>query len=74
MTDQPMFADIPADQWVPIEKSGELAVALATGRADALTGRFIHALDDLDSMINRAAEISSENMQTLGLRSVSEHY
>jgi NAD(P)-dependent dehydrogenase (short-subunit alcohol dehydrogenase family) len=74
MTDQPMFADIPADQWVPIEKSGELVVGLASGRADSLSGRFIHALDDLDDLIRRTEEITGDNLQTLALRSISEHY
>ncbi|CAE7149090.1 fabG [Symbiodinium necroappetens] len=67
MTDQPQFADIPDDQWVPIEKSGELVVALASGKADKLAGRFIHALDDLDELIANAEEITSKNLQALTL-------
>lgn len=67
MTDRPQFADIPDDQWVPIEKSGELVVALASGKADKLAGRFIHALDDLDELIANADEITGKNLQALTL-------
>jgi len=67
MTDLPQFADIPADQWVPIKKSGALVVALASGKADALSGRFIHALDDLDALIAHADEIIKHNLQALRL-------
>ena len=68
MTDIPQFADVPADQWVPIKKTGELVVALASGKADVLAGRFIHALDDLDSLIEQADKIVAENLQTLSMQ------
>ncbi|MEM7000910.1 MAG: SDR family oxidoreductase [Pseudomonadota bacterium] len=68
MTDQPQFADIPADRWVPIEKSGSLVVALASGRADVLAGRFIHALDDLDALVANVDQIIAENLQTVSMR------
>lgn len=72
MTDLPQFADIPADQWVPIEKSGELVVSLASGVADRLTGRFIHALDDLVDLIEHTDEIIDRNLQTLALNRFNE--
>ena len=68
MTDTPHFADVPPDQWVPIEKSGELVVALASGIADELSGRFIHALDDLDLLIKHAPEIIETDLQSLTMR------
>ena len=68
MTDRPQFADIPEDQWVPIEKSGKLVVALASGVADKLAGRFIHALDDLDALIAHADVIIEKDLQSLGMR------
>ncbi len=37
MTDRPQFANTPDDQWVPIEKSGELVFALVSG----ITGRIV---------------------------------
>lgn len=72
MTDLPQFAEIPADQWVPIEKSGALVVALASGKADKLTGRFIHATDDLDLLIAEADTIIEKNLQTLGMHLFAE--
>jgi 3-oxoacyl-[acyl-carrier protein] reductase len=72
MTDRPQFADIPAAEWVPIEKSGELVVALASGKADCLSGRFIHALDDLDALIARADEIAAKNLQTMSMQMLND--
>jgi NAD(P)-dependent dehydrogenase (short-subunit alcohol dehydrogenase family) len=72
MTDGPQFEDVPADQWVPIEKSGALVVALASGKADVLSGRFIHALDDLDDLVAHADEIIGRNLQTPGLNMLNE--
>jgi NAD(P)-dependent dehydrogenase (short-subunit alcohol dehydrogenase family) len=39
----------------PVEpaRAGELVVRLATGEADALSGRFIHVRDDLDELLSR---------------------
>lgn len=74
MTDLPQFADIPADQWVPIGKTGELVVALASGKADCLSGRFIHALDDLDHLIEHADEIIEKNLQTMGMQMLNDPF
>jgi NAD(P)-dependent dehydrogenase (short-subunit alcohol dehydrogenase family) len=66
-----MTKDIPDDfaqaaGWTPIEKSGELCVRLATGDADLLTGRYIHAsMHDLDELISRASEITSNDTQAM---------
>jgi NAD(P)-dependent dehydrogenase (short-subunit alcohol dehydrogenase family) len=35
------------------ERAGELVVRLASGEADALSGRFIHVRDDLDELLSR---------------------
>ena len=68
MTDNPNFADVPDDAWIPIEKSGALCVQLASGKADKLSGRFIHASeDDIDEMIARADEIIEKNSHVLTL-------
>lgn len=66
--DAPPFQDLPASAWTPIEKSGELCVQLATGKADQLTGRFIHCVDDdLDELIARAGEIIENDTQVMRL-------
>jgi NAD(P)-dependent dehydrogenase (short-subunit alcohol dehydrogenase family) len=56
-----------ADALTP-ELAGELVAELATGRADALTGRFLHVLDDLDDLISRADEIRADDLYALRFR------
>ncbi|MFT6749922.1 MAG: 3-oxoacyl-[acyl-carrier protein] reductase [Candidatus Azotimanducaceae bacterium] len=74
MTNRPQFANIPEDQWVPIEKSGQLVVALASGIADKLSGRFIHALDDLNLLIENADEIVEQNLQSLTMNTFDDSF
>ena len=45
-----------------------LVVSLALGHADALSGRFLHALDDLDILLARLDEIDREGLYALRLR------
>ncbi len=45
-----------------------LVVSLALGHADALSGRFLHALDDLDVLLARLDEIDREGLYALRLR------
>ena len=68
-----MTKDAPKDvfanaEWTPIEKPAALCVALASGRADALTGRYIHASShDLEDLLARVDQITEENLQTMRL-------
>jgi hypothetical protein len=39
------------EQWTPAERVAEKAAALVSGRYDVLTGRFVHAEDDLDALV-----------------------
>jgi NAD(P)-dependent dehydrogenase (short-subunit alcohol dehydrogenase family) len=52
----------------PPERGAELVVYLASGRADALSGRFISVSHDLEGMIERAEEIQQGDLYTLRLR------
>ena len=46
---------------VPPERAAELVVALASGKADVLSGRFVSIEDDLDEMVTkRCAELEME--------------
>jgi 3-oxoacyl-[acyl-carrier protein] reductase len=59
-------ADAP---WTPPELAPKLVVALASGRADALAGRYIHAEhDDIDDLIARADEIQRDDLNTIRLQ------
>jgi len=55
--------------WTPPELAPRLVVALASGRADRLTGRYIHAEhDDIEDLIARADEIVENDLNALRLR------
>nr|WP_246324591.1 SDR family oxidoreductase [Petropleomorpha daqingensis] len=46
-----LLADVPDDEWSPVARVAEKAVALVSGRYDVLAGRFVHAEDDLDALV-----------------------
>jgi 3-oxoacyl-[acyl-carrier protein] reductase len=55
--------------WTPPELAPRLVHVLASGRADALAGRYIHAEhDDIEDLIGRSAEIESEDLNAIRLR------
>jgi 3-oxoacyl-[acyl-carrier protein] reductase len=62
------FEGMPRSEWTPIDRIGHLVADLATGRADQLSGRFIHVHDDLDELIAHAAEIEREDLHQLRMR------
>jgi NAD(P)-dependent dehydrogenase (short-subunit alcohol dehydrogenase family) len=45
-----------------------LVIALASGRADRLTGRFIHVQDDLEELVGRADEVEIGDLLQLRLQ------
>jgi 3-oxoacyl-[acyl-carrier protein] reductase len=55
--------------WTPPELAPRLVRALASGRADALTGRYIHAEhDDIVELISRADEIRERDLNAIRLQ------
>jgi NAD(P)-dependent dehydrogenase (short-subunit alcohol dehydrogenase family) len=66
---QQMFAE---KKDTPIERSVALVLQLATGQADALSGRYIDAEDDLTELLRHADEIQSKDLYTLRLRQLDE--
>jgi len=48
--------------------AGRLVVALASGKADRLSGRYFHALDDLDSILERAEAVVEDDLYVARLR------
>jgi 3-oxoacyl-[acyl-carrier protein] reductase len=55
--------------WTPPELAPRLVRALASGRADALAGRYLHAEhDDIDELIRRADEIRDNDLNAIRLR------
>ena len=55
--------------WTPPELAPRLVRVLASGRADALAGRYIHAEhDDVEDLIRRAEEIRANDLNAIRLR------
>ena len=58
--------DLP---WTPPELAPQLVRVLASGRADALAGRYIHAEhDDIEDLIGRAGEIVENDLNAIRLQ------
>jgi NAD(P)-dependent dehydrogenase (short-subunit alcohol dehydrogenase family) len=66
-------------RWLPEAGSGKrvapervaaLVAFLASGRADPLSGRFVHALDDVDELARRADEIARDDLYAPRLRTL----
>jgi NAD(P)-dependent dehydrogenase (short-subunit alcohol dehydrogenase family) len=55
--------------WTPPELAPRLVRILASGRADALAGRYLHAEhDDIEELIGRAGEIVENDLNAIRLR------
>jgi 3-oxoacyl-[acyl-carrier protein] reductase len=66
MTSDTFGDDAP---WTPPELAPRLVRALASGRLDALAGRYLHAEhDDIDDVEQRAAEIIAQDLNAIRLR------
>jgi 3-oxoacyl-[acyl-carrier protein] reductase len=66
MTEGAFPEDAP---WTPPELAPELVRRLATGRYDALAGRYLHAEhDDLDELLARIDEVRGHDLNAIRLR------
>jgi NAD(P)-dependent dehydrogenase (short-subunit alcohol dehydrogenase family) len=66
MTEDVFPADAP---WTPDEAAPTLVRKLASGRYDALAGRYLHAEhDDLDDLLSRLDEIRENDLNAIRLR------
>ena len=55
--------------WTPPELAPRLVRVLASGRADALAGRYLHAEhDDIEELISRADEIRENDLNAIRLQ------
>jgi len=55
--------------WTPPELAPRLVAALATGRYDALAGRYLHAEhDDLDDLLSRIDAVREQDLNAIRLR------
>ena len=65
-----MTSGAPDDApWTPPELAPRLVAALATGRYDALAGRYLHAEhDDLDDLLSRIDDVRSQDLNAIRLQ------
>jgi 3-oxoacyl-[acyl-carrier protein] reductase len=65
-----MTGDFPdSAPWTPPELAPQLVRVLASGRADALAGRYLHAEhDDIEDLIRRADEVRDQDLNAIRLR------
>jgi NAD(P)-dependent dehydrogenase (short-subunit alcohol dehydrogenase family) len=62
----PWFRDIfDEGRDLPPERPAALLIALASGRADVLSGRYVYPADDLDRLIAEAQEIDARKLYSL---------
>ena len=62
----PWFRDIfDEGRDLPPERPAALLVALASGKADVLSGRYVYPPDDLDRLIEEAREIEARKLYSL---------
>jgi NAD(P)-dependent dehydrogenase (short-subunit alcohol dehydrogenase family) len=54
-------------QWVPTSLAAGLVLSIASGALDSLSGRFIHAQDDLGELLDRHEEIEAMDLYQLRL-------
>ena len=52
---------------MPAERPAKLVLDLASGRADALSGRYLSIYDDLDALVRNAATIEEKDLYSLKL-------
>jgi NAD(P)-dependent dehydrogenase (short-subunit alcohol dehydrogenase family) len=57
-----------SENWLSMNRVADLAVFLASGKADRLTGRFIHVLDDVADLLRRVDVIERDDLYVLRLR------
>ena len=68
---RPQFKDyLDGHGAVPADLAVRACLELASGRADALSGRWLSALRELDGYVGRSEAILSDNLLTLRLRSM----
>lgn len=66
----PYLGKMVEKNWQPIELAGPLVVLLASGRADALSGRWITPNDDINEMLLRIEEIKKDGLYVWNVHSL----
>jgi NAD(P)-dependent dehydrogenase (short-subunit alcohol dehydrogenase family) len=64
--------EIAEGRTVSAEQAAAFVFELASGRADALSGRYIAIEDDLDALVARAQEVQRDNLQALKVERLND--
>ena len=64
MLESGWFPDLKQGEWLEPTRFADLVLFLASGRGDALAGRFLHALDDHEELARRADQIRRDDLYT----------
>ena len=67
----PDLSKLLEGKWQPVEMAGRLAVTLASGKYDVLTGRWVSPEDDLDDMLRRIEEVEKDGLYVWSFRSLN---
>jgi hypothetical protein len=57
---------------VSVERPARLALELASGRADSLSGRFLSIWDDLSSLLQKVGEIEERQLYSLRVQTLDD--
>ena len=63
-----LWKDVPDEDWTPVQATADAVALIASGALDALSGRFLHAEDDLADLAARAEQIVAADARVLRLR------
>jgi len=58
---------------LPAERAAQWVLDLASGKADRLSGRYFTPMDDMDVLLQGAAEIEKQELHTLRIRGLSHN-
>jgi NAD(P)-dependent dehydrogenase (short-subunit alcohol dehydrogenase family) len=68
----PAFNQIPEDQWLPAGRVADLCLTIAGGRLDRLSGRYLHAGQDMAALPARADLILAKDLYKLRIQETAE--
>ena len=63
----PQFRTLQPVEWHQPDEAADLVLFLASGAADALSGRFLHVQDDARDLVRRSGEVRERDLLVLRL-------
>lgn len=72
MRESPWLPDLGSGRVLTAEEGASVVAAIASGRLDALSGRFLHTLDDVDAILGRLDEVERDDLYVPRLRRLQD--